>query len=128
MGSGNTKHENTVADKVDKLHTMSHDFTVLRLHGDTGALIAGSLAILLLFYIIYRAVMWRRAKLVWDRREAEEGTCAVCIGPGSLARRAALCTPRTMTSAATVQGGTRSSRMSCRDTSSQLSGQLGYGH
>ena len=65
MGSGNTKQEeNVVTDRVDKSHISTRDFTVLRLYGDTGALIAGSLATLLLLYGVYRAVLWRRARMV----------------------------------------------------------------
>ena len=86
MGSGNSKQEeNVVADRVDKSHISMSDFTILRLHGDTGALIAGSLATLLLLYAVYIAVLWRRARMV---REAEEGAHAVRVGLGRVAQRA----------------------------------------
>ena len=76
-----------VANKVDKLQISPRAFRVLRLHGDTGALIAGSLATLLLLYTNYRAVLWRCAKMVRERRLAEEGTRAVWMGPGRIAQR-----------------------------------------
>ncbi len=89
MGSGSTKHEeNVVADTVDKSRISTRDFTVLRLHGDTGALIAGSRATLLRLYTVYRAVQWRRARLARAREDAEEGTRAIRMGLGRFAPRA----------------------------------------
>ena len=89
MGSGSTKHEeNVVADTVDKSHISTRDFTILRLHGDTGALIAGSLASLLLFYVVYRTVLWRRARIARAKEDSEEGSRAMRMGLGRLAPRA----------------------------------------
>ena len=91
MGTTSTKHEeNVVADKVDKSTINTRDFTILRLHGNTGALIIGSLATLLLLYAVYRAVGWRRAKMVQERADAEQGAQAqVRMGLGRFVPRAA---------------------------------------
>lgn len=89
MGSGSTKHEeNVVADTVDKSRITTRDFTILRLHGDTGALIAGSLATLLLLYTIYRAVLWRRARLARAKEDAEQGPQVNGMGMGRFMPRA----------------------------------------
>ena len=63
------------------------DFTVLRLHGDTGALISGSLATFLLLYIVYRGVLWKRSRMSGAREEAEDGPRAWAC-PGRVLRRA----------------------------------------
>ena len=64
MGSGNSKHEeNIVADVLDKSNIRTSDFTILKLHGATGSLIAGSLATIMLMYAFYRAVLWRRERM-----------------------------------------------------------------
>ena len=97
MGLGGSKHGNTehiVAEKVDKSQSFSKQFTILRLHGDTGALIAGSLATLLLLYVAYRGVLWKRAKMQRERevmqREREvQVPRAVWGGPGRMVGRRA---------------------------------------
>jgi len=87
MGSGNSRREeNLVADVVDKSHISTRDFTVLKLHGNTGALIAGSLATLLLLYAAYRVVLWRRARMA---RVEEERGVPMGVGLGRLAQREA---------------------------------------
>ena len=88
MGTGDSKHENVVADTIDRSHNLSKDFTVLRSHGDTGPLIAGSLANFLQLYIIYRGVLWKRSRMLRAREEAEDGPRAVWAGPGRVVRRA----------------------------------------
>ena len=55
MGSyGSKKTDNVVADTVDFSTNMSKDFAVLRLHGGTGALVAGVAATFILFYLAYK--------------------------------------------------------------------------
>ena len=64
MGSGNSKHEeNIVADVLDKSNIRTSDFTILKLHGATGSLIAGSVATVVLMYAFYRAVLWRQERM-----------------------------------------------------------------
>ena len=88
MGTGESKHENVVADTIDRSLNLSIDFTVLRLHGDSGALINGSLANFLLLYIIYRGVLWKRSRMFRAREEAEDRPHAVWAGPGRVVRKA----------------------------------------
>ena len=82
MGAGSSKKtESVVADSVDISNNLSKDFTILRIHGDTGALIAGSVATLLLIYVIYRGILWKRAKMGAGRREPQDGQRAVWGNP-----------------------------------------------
>ena len=78
MGSGGSKHEeNNVADLVDKSNITTSDFTILKLHGATGSLIAGSVATVVVMYVVYRAVLWRR-----ERMRAEQGDRGMQAGMG----------------------------------------------
>ena len=87
MGAGSSKKtESVVADSVDISNNLSKDFTILRIHGDTGALIAGSVATLLLIYVIYRGILWKRAKMGAGRREPQDGQRAVWGNPGRVAQ------------------------------------------
>ena len=87
MGSGGSKTtETVVADSVDKSNNLSKDFTILKINGNTGALIAGSVATLLLLYIASRGVLWKRAKTVAGREEPRGGQRAVWGGPGRVAQ------------------------------------------
>ena len=85
MGSGNSRHEeNVVADVLDKSNISTRDFTILKLHGATGSLIAGSLATLMLMYAFYRVVLWRRERM---RAAMEERGVPAGVGVGRPAQR-----------------------------------------
>ena len=74
MGSGGSKKtDNVVADTVDFSTNMSKDFSVLRLHGGTSALVAGVAASSVLCYTAYRMIMWKKAKMGQARRRAPQG-------------------------------------------------------
>ena len=62
---------------MDNSNNLSKDFTIMRIHGDTGALIAGSVATLLLISVIYRGILWKRAKMGAGRKEPKDGQGAV---------------------------------------------------
>ena len=84
MGAGDSKHKSVVADSIKKSLNLSKDFTVLRLHGEIGGVIAGSLATLLLLYILYRGVLWKRSRMARAREGSEEAPRVVWPGPGCL--------------------------------------------
>ena len=87
MGSESSKTtETVVADTVDRSNNLYKVFTILRIHGDTGALIAGSVATLLLLCVVYRGILWRRAKMGAGRREPQDGQRAVWADPGRVAQ------------------------------------------
>ena len=75
-----------MADTINRSQNLTKDFTVLRLHSDTGLLIAGSLATFLLLYVIYSVVLWKRSRMLRAREEAENGPCTVWAGQGRVVR------------------------------------------
>ena len=62
-GSSSKKTEKVVDDSVDFSTNLSKDFAVLRLHGGTGALMAGVVATGILIYLAYKVFLWKRAKM-----------------------------------------------------------------
>lgn len=51
----------TVADKIDR--STGSQFTVIRFHGSSAAAVAGLVFALVILYVIYRIVQWRKARL-----------------------------------------------------------------
>ena len=85
MGSyGSKKTDNVVADSVDLSTNLSKDFAILRLHGGTGALVAGVMATFILVFLAYKLFMWKRAKMGAGRRAPLGGERAVWGGPGRM--------------------------------------------
>ena len=84
MGSGGSKKTDVVADSVDFSTNMSKDFAVLRLHGGTGALVAGVAATAVLCYLAYRMFMWKKAKMGAGRRAPQGEERAVWGNPGRM--------------------------------------------
>ena len=85
MGSyGSKKTDNVVADSVDLSTNLSKDFAILRLHGGTGALVAGVVATFILVFLAYKLFMWKRAKMGAGRRAPQGEERAVWGGPGRM--------------------------------------------
>ena len=85
MGSyASKKTDNVVADSVDLSTNLSKDFAILRLHGGTGALVAGVMATFILVFLAYKLFMWKRAKMGAGRRAPLGGERAVWGGPGRM--------------------------------------------
>ena len=85
MGSyGSKKTDNVVADTVDFSTIMLKDFAVLRLHGGTGALVAGVVATFILVFLAYKIFLWKRAKMGAGRRAPQGEERAVWGGPGRM--------------------------------------------
>ena len=85
MGSyGSKKTDKVVADTVDFSTNMSKDFAILRLHGGTGALVAGVMATFILVFLAYKLFMWKRAKMGAGRRAPQGEERAVWGGPGRM--------------------------------------------
>ena len=76
MGSGGSKKtESVVAETVDYSTNLSKDFAILRLHGGTGALMAGTVATVILIYLAYRMFLWKKAKMGTGRRAQNFSKC-----------------------------------------------------
>ena len=87
MGSGGSKKtESVVAETVDYSTNLSKDFAILRLHGGTGALMAGTVATVILIYLAYRMFLWKKAKMGAGRRAPQGGQRAVWGNPGRIAQ------------------------------------------
>ena len=85
MGSyASKKTDNVVADSVDLSTNLSKDFAILRLHGGTGALVAGVMATFILVVLAYKLFMWKRAKMSAGRRAPLGRERAVWSGPGRM--------------------------------------------
>ena len=72
-GSGSKSAESVVADTVDYSTNLSKDFTILRLHGGTLALVAGVAVSSLLFYMAYGIFNWKGTKMNQARPRAPQG-------------------------------------------------------
>ena len=67
-----THSVHTVADKIDS--SSGSQFTIIRFHGSSVAIITGLMAAVIVCYLVYRFVQWRKA-----RRCAEKGAEAPAV-------------------------------------------------
>ena len=94
MGGGSSKNnDKSVAGIVDNSSKLSKDFTIIKLHGGTSAMVAGVVATALLLYVAYKLFAWRKAKMSQAAQRPRQGMGRVVArmgegeGPGRFPRR-----------------------------------------